>query len=116
VNFISILLLVVLGIAIIATAAWLVIAITKNFQIGQYFRTQYVETISKLRFGRMLKKHDVNAQELLHSHPISEVEMQIRNCCGCAETSECDRILNKPDVSEQELEFCPNHDSIKKVN
>ena len=113
-NFVSILLLVVLGVAIIALAVWLIVAIVKNFQIGQYFRLPYIEKISKLRFGRMLAKQGVSAQQLLHSQPISEIEMQMKNCSGCVQTSECDRILSKPVVSEQELEFCPNHTSIVK--
>jgi uncharacterized protein DUF6455 len=116
VNFLSILLLVVLGIAIIATTVWLIVSIVKNFQIGQYFRVPYIEKISKLRFGRMLTKHGISAQQLLHSQPISKVEMQMKNCNGCIQTSECDRILSKSVVSEQELEFCPNHESIEKVD
>ncbi len=113
-NFLSILLLVVLGIAIIAIAVWLIVAIIKNFQIGQYFRVPYIEKISKLRFGKMLIKHGTSANQLLHSQSISEVEKQISNCGDCVQTSECDRILSKPVVSEQELEFCPNHTSIAK--
>jgi len=111
---VSILLLLILSVAILMTAVLLIIAIRKNFHVGQSFRVQLMEKIESIRFGRMLIKHNVNLQQFLHDRPTSNIESQIRNCYVCDKTSACDSVLDKSVFSDKELDFCPNHSSIKK--
>ena len=100
----------------LVTAVLLFISIRKNFLTGQSIRVQIMEKIESLRFGQMLTKHNVDPQELVSKTPIREIETQIRNCNACTQTSECDRVLSKPIVSNHELVFCPNHTLIAQPN
>jgi len=64
----------------------------------------------------MLKKYDVNLQRLLHNNPVSNIEIQIKDCSDCVQISECDRVLSKSVVSDHELRFCPNYATILQNN
>ncbi|MCG8378144.1 MAG: DUF6455 family protein [Proteobacteria bacterium] len=110
-NF-SAILMFFMTISVLATATFLIFAIRKNFQTGKKFRLGYLDQIDRLRFGKMLEKHGINANELLHTRSITEVETQIRNCHGCVKTEECDQVLSKQKVTEKELVFCPNYASL----
>jgi hypothetical protein len=109
---VSVLLLLALAISMLMTAVLLLVSIRKNFLKGQSFREQIMEKIESLRFGQMLKKHNVNPQQLVHNTTISKLEMQIRNCGSCLQTAECDRVLSNPIVSSNDLAFCLNHSTI----
>lgn len=76
---------------------------------GQSFRIEFLDRIEATRFGKMLRKHNVDPQEFVHTQSISEVVNQIRNCRDCVKTTECNRIMEKSVVSVNELAFCPNH-------
>ncbi len=106
------LLLFVLSLSLFFTAAFLLLSIRKNFIHGLSFRIELMHRIEATRFGKMLRKHNLDLQKLVHTQPLAGIENQLRNCQGCVKTTECDRILEKPVVSENELAFCPNHLSI----
>ena len=108
----SILLLCALSLSLITTAAFLLLSIRKNFIRGQTFRIEFLDRIVATRFGKMMKKHNVDPQGLVHTQPISGIVNQIRICRDCVKTTECNRILTKSVVSEDDLAFCPNHLSI----
>jgi hypothetical protein len=83
---------------------------------GQSFRIEFLDRIEATRFGKMLRKHNVDPQELVHTQSISGIVNQLRNCQDCVKTTECGQILEKSVVSENELAFCPNHLSILQQN
>ncbi len=105
-------LLFAISLSLFITAAFLMISIRKNFMHGQSFRIEFLDRIEATRFGQMLRKHNVDPQELVHTQPISGIVNQIRNCRDCVKTTECNRILAKAVVGDNELAFCPNHLSI----
>ena len=104
------------GISMFMIAVLLFNAIRKNFQFGQLLRKQILEKIESLRFGSMLRKHNVNPQEYLHNRPLSSIESEIKNCFSCMKITECDSVLAKSNVTDQDLVFCPNHSSIVQKN
>ena len=112
----SILLLFVLSLSLSLTAAFLLLSIRKNFMQGQSFRIEFLDRIEATRFGKMLRKHNLDPQELVHTQPLAGIENQLRNCRDCLKTTECERVLEKPVVSEYELAFCPNHLAISQQN
>ena len=79
---------------------------------GLSFRIEFLGRIEATRFGKMLRKHNLDPQELVNSQPLAGIENQLRNCQDCVKTIECDQILEKTVVSENELVFCPNHVTI----
>jgi hypothetical protein len=83
---------------------------------GQSFRIEFLARIEATRFGKMLRKHNVDPQELVHTQSISGIVNQIKNCRDCVKTTECNRILEKSVVSANELAFCPNHLEISQQN
>lgn len=109
-------LLFALCLTLITTATFLLISIRKNFIHGQSFRSEFRDRIEATRLGKMLRKHNVDPHELVHSQPISGIVKQIRTCRDCVKTTECSRILAKAYVSENELALCPNHLSILSHN
>ncbi len=106
------LLVFIIGVVFFAVAITLVYAIRRNFQTGMVFREQYREKISQLRFGQMIIKHGNDVQTLLHSCPIIDIEKQIKNCHSCLKSSECDVVLEKEMIKQNELAFCPNHSAL----
>lgn len=112
----SILLLFALSLSLFTTAAFLLTSIRKNFMHGQSFRVEFLDRIEATRFGKMLRKHNLDPQKLVHTQPLAGIENQLRNCQDCVKTTECERVLEKPVVSENELAFCPNHLSILQQN
>ena len=103
------LLLFPLSLSLFMTAAFLLVSIRKNFIHGQSLRIDFLDRIETARFGKMLRKHNVDPQKLVHTQPLAAIENQIRNCQDCVKTAVCDRILEKSVVSKNELAFCPNH-------
>lgn len=83
---------------------------------GQSFRIEFLDSIEATRFGKMLRKHNLEPQELVHTQHLAGIKDQLKNCQSCVKTTECDRVLEKPAVSVNELAFCPNHLSISQQN
>lgn len=110
------LLLFILSLSLFTTAASLILSIRNNFIQGQSLRNEFLHRIETVRFGKMLRKHNLIPQELLHTKPLAGIEDQIINCQECVKTTECDRVLERPAVSENDLGFCPNHLSISQHN
>jgi len=110
------LLLFASSLSLCLTAAFLLLSIRKNFIYGQSFRVDFLAKIEAARFGNMLRGHNLDPQELVHSQPLAGIENQLRNCQGCLKKTECDQILEKSIVSNNELAFCPNHCSILQQN
>ncbi len=108
------LLLFALSLSLCFTAAFLLLSIRKNFMHGQLFRVEFLNRIEIARIGKMFRKHNVDPQELVHTQHLAGIENQLKRCRDCVKTTECDQILGKAVVSENELEFCPNHLSILK--
>ena len=108
------LLLFALSLSLCFTAAFLLFSVRKNFINGQSFRIAFLDRVEAARFGKMLRKHNVDPQELVHAQQLAGIKNQLRKCGDCVKTTECDRILEKPVVSENELAFCPNHLAISR--
>ncbi len=83
---------------------------------GQSFRIAFLNKIEAARFGKMLRKHNLDPQELVYTQQLAGIKDQLKNCQGCVKTTECDQILEKPVVSVNELAFCPNHLAISQQN
>jgi uncharacterized protein DUF6455 len=110
------LLIFIIGVSFFTVAVSLLYAIRKNFLLGKSFRLGYLENITNLRFGQMIKKHGLNTNQFIHRTPITDIEKQLNNCHSCSKTSECDRVLQKTVVKESELTFCPNHTALAQQN
>lgn len=113
---VTILILLALSLTMFFTAILLFTSIRKNYRTGQRYRGEIKERIASMRIGEMLKKHNIDSYELLHSGRISDIENKLKTCHECIKTSVCDRILEKPVLAEEELAFCPNHLSFAKQN
>ncbi|MBL1143113.1 MAG: hypothetical protein HND53_13890 [Proteobacteria bacterium] len=103
------LLLFVMGLSMAVTATSLLISIRRNFLVGKSNQIEYLDKIEPVRFGRLLKKDDVNPQNLLHNKRITNIETQMSNCHACTRTTACGRNLNKVVIADRDLAFCPNY-------
>ena len=111
----AVLILVVLGLI----AVTLKIAISGNIKVGQRLRDALLERLDRLPFKRMLKKHNIDASvyipEPLPEETAADIEKQLRNCETCTAVNECEESLTKEDTSNRDYSFCPNDDSLKRI-
>lgn len=92
---------------------FLMVAIFRNLQAGKRYRQGIAAQLSRLRLDRMLGILGINQSAYLHAQPILGVRDQMKRCSECANTDQCDQLLDEG-VGDQ-AEFCTNDETLKKV-
>lgn len=112
-NLFSILIAGIFSVLSIAFVVLLVLAITRNLQIGRRYREGIARQLSKLRLARMLGIHHIDPDAYIHGQPILGIRDQMKRCAGCASTDACDKLLDEG-IGDQS-EFCENDEALRQV-
>jgi len=92
---------------------FLVVAIVRNLRAGIRYRQGIARQLSFLRLGRMLGIHGIDQASYLHSQPVLDIRDQMKRCSDCANTRECDQLLDEG-VGDQ-ADFCDNDEKLRQV-
>lgn len=107
-DFVSLLSLIVVCVAVSGLAVALILTIRANYLTGWRFRQQLSERVNRLRLGRMLARRGINVQEYLHRIPVVQLDREARACEGCNQTRTCEEVLARGTAGTS-LDFCVNH-------
>ena len=113
-NVVSVIVIAIPAIALVVIAFRLILALATNVKIGKQVRATLAERISRLRYGAMLQRENVDQNLLLHQIPLAEINEEMTHCESCQHTQTCDQVLNKDAEAVKDLSFCPNIDAIRK--
>lgn len=97
----------------IAFISMLTYVILGNLKTGRRYRQGIASQLSKLRLARMLGIHGISERSYLHTQPILDVREQMKRCSECAQTDECDQLLETGVGNTGE--FCDNDASLNQV-
>lgn len=92
---------------------FLVAAIVRNLRAGIRYRQGIARQLSFLRLDRMLGIHGIDKASYLHGQPILDIRDQMKRCSDCANTHECDELLDEG-VGDQ-ADFCDNDEKLRQV-
>lgn len=102
-----------LGLAFVALAILFVLLILRNVSRGRLARNELMQKVESLRMSRMLKALNIDYHRHLFNAPLNRIYRSMRNCETCTSYSECDRQLQKGELSLEEIDFCPNQDCLR---
>ena len=112
------LLLIAIGLLVVGLAISLVLlplAIAMNVETGMKYRRDLAEQLDKLRLGKMLAALGVDINRYLNSERMVDIHHQMRRCTTCTNTETCDDTLTKGDVAADNIQFCNNEESLRKL-
>lgn len=112
------LLLIAIGVLAAGLAITLVLlplAIAMNVETGMKYRRDLAAKLDQLRLGRMLVALGVNINRYLNSERIVDIDRQMRRCGACTNTKTCDDKLTKGGVAMDNIQFCNNQESLRKM-
>lgn len=112
------LLLIAIGLLVAGLAIALVLlplAIAMNVETGMQYRRDLAEKLDKLRLGKMLAALGVNINRYLNGERMVDIHQQMQRCSACANTQTCDDKLTKGDVAADNIPFCNNEESLRKM-
>jgi len=70
-----------------------------------------LERVKRLRFYKMLTYLGADPDEYLRAVPLADINQQMQRCMACTTLEICDRCLGEGRRVDN-LDFCPNHQSI----
>jgi hypothetical protein len=112
------LVLIAIGLLVAGLAIALVLlplAIAMNVETGMKYRRDLAERLDRLRLGRMLAALGVNINRYLNNERIVDIDQQMRRCSACTHTKTCDDKLKEGDVAADNIGFCNNEASLRKM-
>jgi len=112
-NLFSVVIATLFGVFSLIFLVLLVVAIVRNLRTGIGFRKGVARQLSTLRLDRMLGILGIDRTAYLHGQPIVDIRQQMKRCSGCANTRQCDQVLDEG--AGDQTDFCPNEATLKKV-
>ncbi len=112
-NLFSVVIATLFGVFSVIFLVLLVVAIVGNLRTGIGFRKGVARQLSALRLDRMLGILGIDRNAYLHGQPIMDIRRQMKRCSGCANTLQCDQVLDGG--AGDRTDFCPNEATLKKV-
>lgn len=106
------LLLAILAIAFMVLGFGFLLLITRNMRQGRVVRQHLAKRVETLRMSRMLQSLGIDFNKYLHTEPVSKINESMNKCDVCVTTDTCDARLDKSDIALDNIEFCPNKDSL----
>jgi len=92
---------------------FLAVAIVRNLRTGKHYRQGIARQLSFLRLDRMLGVHGIEQAAYLHTQPILDIRDQMKRCSDCANTDECDQLLDEG--TGDQADFCANDETLRQV-
>lgn len=89
---------------LIYLASRLGLSIYLDYSNADQVRSQLLQRLRLLQLQPMLSANGLDARELLHVHPLHEMERLIRQCENCDQKQECARMVGRGDLN---FDACP---------
>jgi Tfp pilus assembly protein PilV len=105
-------LLALLGLSIGVLSLFFVLVIGKNVRQGRGARRQMTERLESLRLANLLKSLGLDLSNYLHNEASYRICQNMDKCENCTSAAQCEQRLKQGSVTVQELEFCPNRESL----
>ena len=86
-----------------------------NLINGRKFHHALEQEFSKLRLSNMLTALGISKTDYIYQTSVQDINLQMKSCSDCTNTSDCDEKLSKPDIDITEIEFCNNEADLKTI-
>ena len=111
----SVIIVIFLGMLVTVFAVTLLLSIVYNVSVGVKYREPLARKLHSLRLGKMLSALGINTHEYLNKVNIVTINEQMNRCTDCINTEECDDNLFEANIDIDEIDFCNNELSLKKI-
>ena len=102
----------VFAIIIVALAVLFTLLIRKNITQGRVVRKQLAKRVVPLRMNKMLAALGIDFDKYLHQVPLHRINESMDKCETCDTVEQCDQSLQKPEISTDNIDFCPNQECL----
>lgn len=94
---------------LIYLASRLGLSIYLDYNNADQVRGQLLQRLRLLQLQPMFRANGIDGRELLHVHPLHEVECLVRQCENCVQKQECARKVAQGDFN---FDSCPLRQSL----
>ena len=108
--------LALLAIAFVVLAVGFLMLITRNMRQGRVVRQHLARRVESLRMSRLLNSLGIDFSKYLHIVPISKINDTMNKCETCLTSDYCDEQLAKPNLTIDNIDYCPNSDCLRQFH
>lgn len=111
----SLIVSILLGFFVILLSILLFVAIIFNMKSGRKYRQALAKKVEQLRLHKMLLALGIDPNAYLHDEHITDIYRHMERCEACKNIEQCDESLSTNDVNPEEISFCNNEQSLRKI-
>lgn len=112
---VSVLSAIMLSLLLVTFTILLMVAIVFNFKAGMKYRRALAEQLNNFRLARMLTALGIDIDEYLSTERVVDIHRHMERCGACTNVGECDERLAGGNLAADEIEFCNNEESLRKI-
>ena len=90
-------------------------AFVVNFKTGAVYREKLASQVDRLRLGNMLAALGITTDTYVSKERAIDIREQMTRCKACENTASCDEKLQQEAVTADEIGFCSNEESLRKL-